>query len=88
MGGGGVLSSAPLKEDPNRVLTRMPSLTGNDSSSHWELLYVSVFWGLASNLARYLGAFNMRRQTFRARLNNTLIFLFFFHLQACRNATL
>lgn len=35
-----VLSSAPLKGDPNRVLTRMPSLTGTDSSSYWALLCV------------------------------------------------
>lgn len=33
-GGGKVLSSVPLKEDPNRALTRTPRLTGNDSSSH------------------------------------------------------
>lgn len=44
-----VLSSAPLKGDLNRVLTRMPSLTGTDSSSHWELrcAYVCVRgWGV------------------------------------------
>lgn len=72
-----VLGSAPLKGDPNRVLTRMPSLTGTDSSSHWELavcICVCEGWGLVSERAKYLCAFIMRRQTSPVKLNNSLIF--------------
>lgn len=80
--GGKVLSSAPLKGNPNRVLTRMPSLTGTDSSSRWELLCVCEGSGLGGwdgggsscERARYLCAFIMRRQTSPVKLNNSLIF--------------
>lgn len=74
-----VLSSAPLKGDPNRVLTRMPSLTGTDSSSR-----VCLQGGLQRpECARYLCIYYEKGKYPRRSLNNSLIFS---HTSASRNA--